>query len=225
MFSSSEQTAHFGLGKDFKVDKVTVTWPDQTVTTKSNIKANQLISINKNSRSPSRLATTKKKPKLFENYTGEAGIKFRHRENEFDDFAKQILLPHKMSQFGPGLAVADVDNNGLDDFFVGAASGYTGQLYLQYPNHKFIKMANTPWENDKESEDVDAMFFDLEGDGDQDLYVVSGGNEFEPGDERYQDRLYINTGGKFEKSKGILPTITGSGSKVIPADYDSDGRH
>ncbi|MDN5212733.1 VCBS repeat-containing protein [Fulvivirgaceae bacterium BMA12] len=223
MFSNSEQIAHFGLGKDNKVDKIIITWPDQSVTIKNNIKANQLISINKKSRSSSGSAVAQKKQRLFQNYTHKAGIKFSHRENEFDDFAKQILLPHKMSQFGPGLAVADVDGNGLDDVFVGGAAGFVGALYLQYPDRKFIKMAQAPWENDKACEDVDALFFDVDGDGDQDLYVVSGGNEFVPGDGRYQDRLYINTGKIFEKSEGILPVITESGSKVIPGDYDSDG--
>ena len=223
MFSSSEQIAHFGLGKDHEADKITVTWPDQTITTKSNIKANRIITVSKNSRSSFESMASKKKQPLFENYTKKAGVKFKHRENRFDDFAKQILLPHKLSQFGPGLAVADVDGNGLEDFFVGGAAGFAGELYLQQTDQRFVRMTNTAWENDKAFEDVDALFFDLEGDGDQDLYVVSGGNEFEPGDRLYQDRLYLNNNGKFEKSIGILPAITTSGSKVIPADYDNDG--
>ena len=223
MFSSSGQTAHFGLGKDKKVDVMTITWPDQTQTVKRNIKINRLITVNKSKNSSPSPALGPKKPPLFENYTDKSGLKVRHRENEFDDFDIQVLLPHKLSQFGPGLAVGDVDKNGLEDFFIGGASGYSGELYLQQPGQKFIKMTNTPWEADKMSEDVDAVFFDLEGDGDLDLYVVSGGNEFEPGNANYQDRLYINSGGKFEKSSGILPGLISSGSKVIPADYDNDG--
>ena len=223
MFSSSEQIAHFGLGKDRKVDKLTITWPDQTQTVRKNIKVNRLLEIDK-SKSPARPpAPSQGQEPVFQHYTAQSGISVRHRENDFDDFSKQVLLPHQLSRFGPALAVGDVDDNGLEDFYLGGASGYSGELYLQQPEQKFHKMTGTPWEADKMSEDVDALFFDLEGDGDLDLYVVSGGNEFEAGNSNYQDRLYINVGGKFEKAEGVLPPMPFSGSKVVPADYDNDG--
>ncbi|MCG8320370.1 MAG: VCBS repeat-containing protein [Cytophagales bacterium] len=223
MFSCSESIAHFGLGQDKKVDRIIVTWPDQRQTVRKNIKTNRLMTIDKGKSNLLSPKPVEKRQPLFENHTGKSGIEVRHRENDFDDFEKQVLLPHQLSRFGPALAVADVDNNGLEDFFVGGASGYSGELYLQFPDQKFSKMTHAPWEADQMSEDVDALFFDSDGDGDLDLYVVSGGNEFEPGNVSYQDRLYINSNGKFEKSDGILPSMPFSGSKVVPGDYDNDG--
>ena len=128
-----------------------------------------------------------------------------------------------MSQFGPCLAVADVNNDGLDDFYVGGAAYSTGKLYVQQANGLFIPF-DSPWDEDKMNEDVGATFIDVDGDQDLDLYVVSGGNMYEPNAPNYQDRLYINNGkGLFQKASDALPQMTSSGSKVIPADFDQDG--
>jgi len=121
------------------------------------------------------------------------------------------------------LATGDVNGDGNEDFFLGGAAGFAGQLLLQNPEGEFISTASEVFASDRESEDTGAVFFDFDGDGDLDLYVVSGGNEFPLDSENYQDRLYLNNGnGGFSKAKHALPDLKTSGSKAYPYDFDND---
>ena len=147
-----------------------------------------------------------------------------HTENEFDDFAREILIPHKMSTLGPCLATADVNGDKLEDFFIGGPSGQAGALYLQQGGGAFQASNSSPWSTDIKSEDVGALFFDADSDGDQDLYIVSGGNDFVEKSKYLQDRLYLNDGkGNFSKSNNALPEMIDSGSKASAGDFDKDG--
>ena len=137
--------------------------------------------------------------------------------------SRESLLPHKMSDLGPAMAVGDVNNDGLEDFYIGGAKGFSGKLYLQ-TNDGFKASANQPWSEDINCEDVKATFFDADNDGDLDLYVVSGSNEYDEGSPYLQDRLYLNDGsGNFKKDKTALPEMRESGSCVEAGDYDGDG--
>ena len=152
------------------------------------------------------------------------GIDFSHSENEYNDFAKELLLPHQNSRFGPFMSMGDVNKDGLEDVFVGGASRQSGKLYFQKSNGKFVAATSQPWSNDSNSEDMKSVFFDLDNDQDLDLYIVSGGNEFEADHANYQDRIYINDGrGNFTKSTSAIPRLTSSGSCVVALDYDQDG--
>ena len=221
--SSVAPGLHFGLGKNSIVKNATIIWPDGLKQEIKNIKANQSLLIDY-----AKGAIIEKTPlidnkQLFKDITNQSAPEFVHLENAFDDFRKEVLLPHRMSRFGPGLAVADVDGDGMEDFFIGNASGSKGALYLQQENGKFEERLG-PWIEDALQEDLDVLFFDADNDGDQDLYVVSGGSERKENDLFYQDRLYINKGnGQFFKSNTSLPPITTSGSKVKAADFDQDG--
>ncbi len=221
--SSVDRILHFGLGETKRLDKLTVIWPDGRTQTLHDELVNQTIQVNYEDADSVIVNTQSFKPEFFEDITTQFGLKHKHSENEFDDYAKESLLPHKMSRFGPALAVGDINLDGLDDFFIGGAVGEPGQLYLQLENSTFVKAQSQPWIYDKGSEDVGATFFDADNDQDMDLYVVSGGNEFSPNDPALQDRLYLNNGkGDFLPSEA-LPEIRSSGSRVVPCDFDLDG--
>ena len=220
-YSSSEALAHFGLGDASQVDKLKVYWPGGKVSTLENIEVNQLVTVDIKD------ATTKVENKqaaevMFTNSTEQRQMNFEHRENLYDDYQKEVLLPHKMSTLGAGASVADVNMDGLEDIFIGNARGSSGSLFIQQAGGDFVESNKSTWFKDQDYEDMGATFFDADNDGDQDLYVVSGGNEKEPGHESYLDRIYINEQGNFTRFHDIaLPSA--SGSRVVAADYDQDG--
>lgn len=221
--SSVEPIAHFGLDSIQKIDEIKIIWPDGKSNSLKNIKGNQLLKI---AYSDAKIGVSKKDDNtpLFAEVTNTTiPYSFTHKENVFDDYKEQILLPHKMSSLGPFTTVSDINGDGLEDFFVGGASGQSGRIYLQNNDEKFNFSKSVAFEKDKIHEDMGASFFDIDGDGDKDLYVVSGGSEKPIASEYYQDRLYLNNGkGTFTRDMSI-PKITSSGSCVVTHDYDKDG--
>jgi hypothetical protein len=219
--SSVAPRLHFGLNTNESIDKLKVVWTDGKTQILENIKVNQNLVLSYADSSSEQIEIEKVKP-LFKTVESESLPKHKHIENDYDDFFKQILLPHKMSAFGPALAVGDLNSDGLDDFFVGGAYGHTGNLYFQ-TNNGFKEASVEFLIEDILSEDVGALIFDADADGDNDLYVVSGGYEFSAKSRFYQDRLYINNGnGKFSKS--TLPEMNISGSRAYNADFNKDGK-
>jgi len=222
IYSTSENIAHFGLGKTKMVDSLVVTWPDNTKSKVFDIRTNQQLTLLS--------STSKVDNRIFKSDNNsyfkkdDSKIKYVHIENLFNDYDKQVLLPHKLSQFGPAIDVSDVNGDGLEDVYVGSASGEMSKLFLQSKGGMFLESKNQPWDRHRALEDLDAVFFDFDNDGDQDLYVVSGGNEFPPNSSTYLDRLYANDGlGVFSFKRELLPNIFKSGSVVKPYDYDNDG--
>lgn len=226
--SGSTTDLHFGLGKAERIDSLEVIWPDGTTQLLTGVPANQpLVLAHRDGRgTPSRLLPHGKSPgatTLFTDVTEEISIPYQHRENRFDDFAQQPLLPHGISTQGPKIAVADVDSDGLDDFYVGGARGQAGQLFRQTPTGQFESTNQALFTADSVSEEVNALFFDANGDGKQDLLVVCGGNEFEGKFAPLLDRLYLNDGrGNFTKSP-TFPFLYGNNSVAVNADFDRDG--
>ena len=221
--SHSDSRIHFGLGASKNIDSRLVNWPTKGLRLYTSLEVNKIHQLTFNEGTPFSLKKETKKT-LMTNVTEKININNKHKEYDYDDYIKEILLPHKLSQEGPFIDVADVNADGLEDFYQGNGVGYPGVLYLQKPNGTFIASNQKDFKKDKMSEDLGVLFFDYDKDGDQDLYVVSGSNEHDLNSTLQLDRLYENDGiGNFTKTSGIIPSVYASGSCVKAADIDNDG--
>ncbi|MFS4457403.1 VCBS repeat-containing protein [Maribacter sp. 2304DJ31-5] len=218
--SSIDQKLHFGLGNSEKIDSVIVNWPDGMVSKSTMVDADQILVVNhKNANKNIELSTKNTPPNTCLNKVDL--VDHTHHEPDYLDFNRDFLIPQKLSEQGPRLAAGDINNDGLDDFFVGGNGDEPGSIYLQKQNGSFYKQSTL--EKPIPSEDIEATFFDADNDGDLDIYVVSGSNEYQH-KENYLDRLYFNDGkGNFTLTSGHLPDIPFSGSCVMASDFDRDG--
>ena len=223
--SSVDPRLHFGLGRSTKIDSLTVVWPDRRYQILINVPVDQFLTLSQTAASGHYVnPRANPAPPLFADITARVGVDFKHNENDFRDYDREPLIPHLLSTEGPALAVGDVNGDGLDDIYVGGVKWQPGRLYVQQKEGTFRASAQPALQADSLQEDVDAVFFDANGDGYPDLYVVSGGNEFRGDDDALQDRLYINDGkGNFHRDTSALPRFAESGSVVVPGDFNGDG--
>ena len=223
--SSVAPQFHFGLGKAEIVDSLKITWPDGKIQLLKSIDKNQLLEIDYLQAKTLQIQQKQKQTNTI--FSTEKGasvvIDHKHSENIFDDFKKESLLPHQTSTFGPGLSIGDLNGDMLDDLIIGGASQYEAGVYFQ-SKEGFEKQRIDDLAKDNKFEDLGSLIFDADNDGDNDIYMVSGGNEFNYDSDMLQDRLYVNQGnGKFSKSLTALPEMITSGSRVYSNDFDKDG--
>jgi len=219
--SKVEDPLHFGIGSFKTVDSVLVKWPDSKTQLIKNAPANQVITLDHKNAARGGFKMKKINP-LF---ASGSPIKFKHKENVFDDFVKEVLLPYQQSTLGPFMDIADVNADGLDDFYIGGAKGQSGKLFIQKTDGSFVESSSAIFEKNKASEEMKPTFFDADSDGDLDLYVVSGGTEFNVNDAALQDHIYLNNGsGQFSETKNMLPkNLNFPGMKAAASDIDDDG--
>ncbi|MGK7394224.1 MAG: VCBS repeat-containing protein [Candidatus Cyclobacteriaceae bacterium M3_2C_046] len=218
-----EPIVHFGLGSHQAIDSLEVFWPDGKYQLLMNIPANQLLTVNyADANRPQENVDFEpvKTGQPLLTATSLEGLEYQHDETEFIDFKQQPLIPRKYSQSGPGLAVGDLNGDGLEDLFIAGSVRKPAKIFIQHHDGSFESKA---FEHDIISEDMGILLADLDQDQDLDIYVVSGSTEFYASHEAMQDRVYLNDGhGNFSKSEN-LPESRISGSCVNAADYDQDG--
>jgi len=217
--------AHFGLAALTMLDSVRVEWPGGKVQVLYDVQANQELLVDIRNATMPGIHVNPDTDLIFRDVSKNLGLEYIHPESDFIDYNVQALLLHKLSQLGPGLAASDVNRDGLEDLYLGGSRFHKGRFFIQQAEGHFIERDLLPGEGgeNKREEELGVLFFDADQDGDEDLYVVSGGYEFDISDSSYQDRLFMNEGGNFQEATNALPDFLSSGSCVRAADFDRDG--
>jgi len=219
--SSVSDELLFGLGKTSKIDSIRVEWGSGNIETLYDIDVNTSITV-KEKESNNELSTNTKTDYFFQKI--DSGIKYSHTENYYNDFSTEILLPYKQSTLGPFISKGDVNNDGMIDIFIGGAYNQEPELFINTRNG-YVKKNLECFQKDANYEDMESIFVDIDNDNDLDLYVVSGGNEFNNRSNELIDRIYLNDGkGNFKKdTQDDLKNYTISGKSVTSIDFDNDG--
>ncbi len=224
--STSEPIMHFGIGDAQKVDSIFIRWPGGNFIKIENVKMNTTLTVKEKD------ATAVIQEQLLQivpfvltdEVSKECFQEYAHKENTYDDFKREILIPYKQSTLGPAMETGDLNGDGLDDVYLGGAADQEDKLLFQNKDGRFSLSGSKPWAVYKASEVLDVHFFDADGDKDLDIYTTSGSNEFPEGSPLYQDHLYLNNGkGLFTDATNKIPKLNFSKSVARSSDIDKDG--
>ena len=223
--SSMDSRIHVGLGPVNQIDSLIIQWPGGTCTKLYSVETNQFLTLDQASALPCLAPQNHAPGIIFKDTAPPVGLVHHHKENDYNDFERESLIFHMLSNEGPCMAVGDVNGDKLEDIYIGGARGFAGKLYLQDTQGGFTHIVLSVFEEDRSSEQTDCTFFDADGDGDLDLYVCHGGNEFSSSAFALSDRLYFNDGsGNYSRADLVLPAGRyESSSCVVPSDFDQDG--
>lgn len=224
--SSSDTRLHFGLDSTTVIDSILIVWPNQKMQTLKNISANRQLTVSQKDASGifSNEEYFKPVKALFTDVTADMNISWKHFEDDFLDYNVQYLIPHAESTRGPKIATADVNKDGLDDFYVCGGTAQPGVLMIQTKDGKFVQSTLDLKSRMKYTEEVDAVFLDANNDSYPDLYVASGGNVYEDDNPALRDNLYLNDGkGNFTQVLNSIPDLPKTKSCISAADIDNDG--
>ena len=223
--SSVDPVLNFGIGDHTKVDSCIIQWPDKKIQEIKNIRADTVLTLKQSDAKEGTHLPAPHESAMFNNVTASVITgDIKHKENFFDDFDAEPMIPKMISTEGPKLAVGDVNGDGLPDFFMGSSKNDTAKLFIQQPDGHFIQKPEMVFARDKDDEDIGAAFFDADNDGDLDLVVASGGNQEKIPSPDLLVRLYINDGkGNFTRSFSGWPLISLNASCVRVNDFDGDG--
>jgi ASPIC and UnbV./FG-GAP repeat. len=215
--SSHSKIAHFGLDTIQSIDAIEVIWPDRSITKMSDIAVNQTMTVNYNSGIKQPVSDGRDTDQWF----SSSEVIARHIEEDYIDYNIQPLLPHKLSQFGPSMSVGDMDGDGVDDIYTGGSTFYKG--YFMAPSLSDTVVADTLDESRKETEELGAVIYDFDNDGDNDMFLATESFEFEEGSDQLIDQILTNQNGKLISSPESLPAYHSNATNVKGSDYDRDG--
>lgn len=227
--SSMETPIHIGLDKTI-IDSAFLIWPDNTYQQIVLKPLDHLITFDYKNGLPKfdyrRITGYWKNPTYpMEDITSKVNLKYKHVENNFQEFNMEPLIPHLVSTEGPALAVGDINHDGLEDVFIGSSKGKKNAVFVQQSNGKFFKSIQPALDNDSMYEDVSACFADVNNDGNKDLIIASGGDESYGKNVLLTPRVYLNDGkGHFSKLNDAFDSLFVNASCVVPYDFNGDGK-
>ncbi|MFH6604992.1 VCBS repeat-containing protein [Maribacter algicola] len=224
--SKPESIIHFGIGNEKKIDSLKITWPGGATQKLTKITIDTLLNVSYSENTSFPLKNVDlPNDGLFEEVANQRNLMYLARDIDFIDFNFQTTIPHKFSQYGPSIAVGDINADGLEDMFISGSRSYPEMWFTQKEDGTFVQQeANYKNDEQRLEEDAGTLLFDVDGDQDLDLYIARGCAQYPSGHEYYRDVLLINDGhGNFKKTENALPDNRSNSSAIKAADFDRDG--